>query len=52
MFLNTKTNVITNLKPSNSANNCISLRLVTYPVPLSCSLGLKEFKTSTLQLLA
>ena len=43
-FLNSKTNVVTNLKPSNSENQAISLFLITYAVSLSCISGLKEFK--------
>ena len=44
-FLNTKTNVVTNLNPLNSGNNFFSLFLIAY---LNCSSGLKEFKISTL----
>ena len=52
IFLNTKTNVVTNLKPLNSDNNSIRLLLIANSVSLSCSSGLKIFKISTLQVLA
>ena len=52
IFLNTKTNVVTNLKPLNSDNNSIRLLLIANSVSLSCSSGLKILKTSTLQVLA
>ena len=47
VFLNTKTYVVTNLKPLNSDNNFTILLLIAEPLSLSCSLGLKEFKIST-----
>ena len=52
IFLNTKTNVVTNLKPLNSDNNSIRLLLIANSVSLSCSSGLKILKISTLQVLA
>ena len=52
IFLNTKSNVVTNLKPFNWVNNCISLVLIAVSVSLSCSSGLKEFKISSLKVLA
>ena len=48
IFLNSKTSIVTDLKPFNSDNNSISLFLVVDSVFLSCSSGLKEFKISTL----
>ena len=48
IFLNTKTSVVMNLNPLNSDNNFFSLLLIVDSVSLSCSSGLKEFKTSTL----
>ena len=48
MFLNTKTNVTTNLKPFDLVNKSISLHLIADLVTLSCSSGLKGFKISTL----
>ena len=48
IFLNTKTNVVTNLNPLNLANKPISLLLIVDSVSLNCSSGLKEFKISTL----
>ena len=48
IFLNSKTSIVTDLKPFNSDNNSISLFLVADSVFLSCSSGLKEFKISTL----
>ena len=48
IFLNTTTNVVTNLNPLNSGNNYISLLLIADSVSLSCSSGLKEFKIPTL----
>ena len=44
LFLNTKTNVDTNLKPFNGVNNSISLLLIADSVSLNCSSGLKDFK--------
>ena len=49
IFLNTKTNVVTNL---TSDNNSIRLLLIANSVSLICSSGLKILKTSTLQVLA
>ena len=49
IFLNTKTNVVTNL---TSDNNSIRLLLIANSVSLSCSSGLKILKISTLQVLA
>ena len=48
IFLNSKTSIVTDLKPFNSDNNSISLFLVADSVFLSCSSGLKEFNISTL----
>ena len=47
IFLNIKTNVVTNLKSFNSVNNSIILHLNADSAP-SCRSGLKVFKTSTL----
>ena len=47
IFLNSKTNVATNLKPFDSDDKFISLFLIADSVSLSCSSGLKEFKFST-----
>ena len=47
VFSNFKTKVVTNLNPFNSANNCLSLFLITDSVSLNCSSGLKKFKIST-----
>ena len=44
IFLNFKTNVVTNLNPLNSDNNYFILFLVPVSVSLSCSSRLKEFK--------
>ena len=52
IFLNTKINVFTNLKPFNRVNNFIRLLLIASSVSLTCSSGLKEFKISILQVLA
>ena len=52
IFLDSKTIVVTNLKPFNSDNKSISLFVITDSVSLSCSSGLKEISTSTLQELA
>ena len=51
LFLNTKTNVDTNLKPFNRVNNSISLLLIADSVSLNCSSGLKDFKKHVLALL-
>ena len=51
IFLNTKTNVVTNLKPFNLMNSSISLLLIADLVSLTCSSVLKEFKILTLQVL-
>ena len=48
IFLNSKTNVVTNLKPLNSDNKSISLFLVTNLESLNYDSGLKEFKISIL----
>ena len=53
IFLNTKTNVVMNLKPLIWVNNSISLLILGLvdsegSVSLNCSSGLKEFKVSTL----
>ena len=47
-FLNTKTSVATDLFPLYSDKKLLSLFLISDSVSLSCSSGLKEFKTSTL----
>ena len=47
-FLNSKTNVATNVKLLNLYNKSISLFLIANSVSLSCSSGLKKFKISTL----
>ena len=52
IFVNTKTNVDTNLKPFNWANNSVSLLLTADSVSLSCRSVLKELKISTLWELA
>ena len=44
IFLNTKTNVITNLNPLNSVNNFFSLFLIADSASLSCSSGLKDLE--------
>ena len=46
-FLNSKTNVATNVKLLNLYNKSISLFLIANSVSLSCSSGLKELKIST-----
>ena len=43
-FINTKSNVVTNLKPFNRANNSIGLLLIADSVSLNCSSGLKNLK--------
>ena len=48
IFLNTKANAVTKLNPLNLGNNFFSLILIADAVSLSCSLGLEEFKISTL----
>ena len=48
IFLNTKTIVLTNLKPSNKVNKSIRLLIIADSVSLSCSSVLKKFKISTL----
>ena len=48
IYLNSKTNVATNLKPLSSFNTCLGNFLIADSVSLSCSSGLKEFKISTL----
>ena len=52
IFLNIKTNFVTNLHLLNSDNNFFGLFLIADSVSLSCSSGLKEFKISTLWELA
>ena len=47
IFLNSKTSVVTNLKPFNCANKSVSLFLID-SVSLSYSSRLNEFKISTL----
>ena len=49
IFLNAKTNAVTNLNPFNSVNKSISLLLIAYSVSLISSSGLKELKISTLE---
>ena len=44
IFLNSKTNVVTNLKPLNLDHKSISLFLTANSVSLSCISRLKEFK--------
>ena len=44
IFLKTKVNVVTNLKPFHWVNNSISLLLIADSVPLSCNSVLKEYK--------
>ena len=51
-FLNTKTNIVTDLKPFNLVNNSISLLLIPDSVALSCRTGLKEFKIPILKVLS
>ena len=46
IFLNSKTSVVTNLKPFNSVY--ISISLIEYSINLNCSSGLKELNISTL----
>ena len=52
IFLNSKTNVVINLNPLNLDNRSINLFSIANSVSLICSSGLKEFKISTLQVLA
>ena len=49
ILLNTKTNVVMNLKPFNRANKSISLLLIANSVSLRCISGLKKIKISTLE---
>ena len=51
-FLNTKTDVVSNLNPINSDNNSISFFLIVDSVSPSCSSGLKELKILILWVLA
>ena len=51
IFLNTKTNVVTNLKPFNWVNKSISFFLIADSLSLSCSSGWKKFKMPTLKVL-
>ena len=44
IFLNTKTNVVTNLSPLNLVNNFSSVLLIPDLVFLSCSSESKEFE--------
>ena len=44
IFLKTKANVVTNLKPFDWVNNSISLLLIADSVSLSCNSGFKEYK--------
>ena len=48
IFLNTKTNVVTNLNPLNSDKGRFSLFLIADSLSLSCNSGFKEFKISIL----
>ena len=48
IFLNSKTNVVTNLNPLNPDKKSISLFLIVDSVSLSYSSGLKEFEILTL----
>ena len=47
-FLNTKTNVVTNLNPLNSDKTSARLLLFVDSLSSVCSSGLKEFRISTL----
>ena len=48
IFLGTKTNAVTNLKPFNWVSQSFRLLLIADSVFLSCISGLKEFKISAL----